>query len=217
MRTSSTLHTALILLGVAWSPLGCGGSSPEPAEVQPAGEQDHAIAESTPAAPKVIKPLAAPPVTPRTVEPVDATNTGTDTAVDTPVTGESAGDQPASVDGILELLLARHADDLPDKATLDKHDGAPTALRWIATNDERLITQARALEAPGFWPDDSNRDFLLGVAVDTKRPAKTRAAAWKGLAAWDLKADIELLNAATEATADPAVPVARAAQAALGL
>ncbi len=218
MRTSSTLY-ALLLLGVACSPLGCGGSSPEPApEVeQPVGEQDKAIAESTPAPPKIVKPLAAPPVTPRAVEPDAATDTGTDTGADAPVTGEPASDKPAGVDGVLELLLARHADDLPDKTTLDKHDGAPAALRWIATNDERLLTQARALEALGFWPNDANRNFLLGVAIDTKRPAKTRAAAWKGLAAWDLKADIELLNAATEASADPAVPVARAAQAALGM
>ncbi len=175
-------------------------------------QQDHAIAESTPAGPKIVKPLAAPPVTPRKAPAGADAPTATPTATSAP-----ASDKPASVDGVLELLLARHADDLPDKATLDKHDGAPAALRWIAANDERLITQARALETLRFWPDDSNRDFLLGTAVDAKRPVKIRAAAWKALAAWDLQADVELLNAATEASADTAVPVARAAQAALGL
>jgi hypothetical protein len=217
MRTSSTLCSALLLVGLAWSPLGCGSSEPAPTAEPPAGDQDHAIAEPTPAPPKIVKPLAAPTATPRTTDDLAATDTGTDSATDTPTAGEPASDKPANVDGVLELLLARHADDLPDKATLDSHDRAPAALRWIATHDERLITQARALEALGFWPDDSNRDFLLAAAVDAKRPVKSRAAAWKGLAAWDLKGDVELLNAATEASADPAVPIARAAQAALGL
>ena len=221
MRLRSSIRTVLLLLGVAASPLGCGGSapesdrstSPEPkAEVE--AEAEAIVEAPETVTPAVIKPLAAPPLTPLTGV-ADRPSAG---AVDAEPAGEAApADRPASVDGIVGLLLARHAEDLPEKATLDAHAEAPETLRWIALHDERLIIQARALEALGLWPDDTNRAFLLRVASDSTAQVKSRAAAWKGLAAWDLKADVELHAAATEATADPAVPIARAAQAALGL
>jgi len=199
-----------ILLTLSFLLIACGGSEPaptSPAPTAPAATTPAPVVEATPApvdtpgepivqpagTPKVIKPTSAPGIPPLQRDP-------------------AASSAPASVQGITGLLLARHADDLPAKATLEKHPEAAAALRWIAQHDERLIVAARALEALGYWPDDANRVFLLGVAADTAVPVKSRAAAWRALAAWPAS-DAALTAAAQKASGDPAVPVARAAQA----
>mgnify|MGYP000480290392 CR=1 FL=1 len=199
------MHRTLLTLSLLL--IACGGSepAPPPAPTTPAATTPAPVVEAAPVdtpvepivqpagKPKVVKPTSAPGIPPLQREPATSS-------------------APASVQGITGLLLARHADDLPAKATLEKHPDAAAALRWIAQNDERLIVAARALEALGYWPDDANRVFLLGVAADTAVPVKSRAAAWRALAAWPAS-DAALTAAAQKASGDPAVPVARAAQA----
>ena len=198
--------------------LACGGE-PEPAETTAAAASEApaapAPAPDTPAPPKVVKPINAPPVTPLQPSTPPA---GGDVPLDQPAEpagpAAASGDKPISVDGITGLLLARHAEDLPSKGTLDKHSEAPAALRWIAGNDDRLIVVARALELLAHYPEPTNRALLLSTATSTAHP-KARAAAWRALAAFDVPNDAELKAAAESASQDPAKPVALAAQAAL--
>ncbi len=128
-----------------------------------------------------------------------------------PARAGAGPERPDAVDTVVGLLLARHTEDLPSRATLNQTRGARAALLWIAQNDPRLIVQGRALEALSLWPDDSSLRYLLSAAQETKSPPKIRASAWRALAAWDLEEHAELKAAATAAAMDPSVPVAYAA------
>ena len=208
-----TNRMALPTLVLAAALLGCGGSPPAaPSEAPAAAPPVAAPPEAAP--PAAAPPTAAPEQTggPRIIKPTGA-------PARTPLQPGPAAvvpDGPASVGPITELLLARHAEDLPTAATFARHADAPAALRWIAQRDDRLIVMSRAIEALGLWPDDQNRELLFTIAANSGAQVKARAAAWKALASWDLPGDPELHAAAVAASHDPAVPIARAAKAALG-
>ena len=130
---------------------------------------------------------AAPVVTPL---PVSTASENT-----RPVAVERAEPQavPEKSQKLRALLLARHPEDLPDKAAMDLH-GAPDALHWLATDDEMMIIRTRALTSLAQYDDPASTALCTGVFQEEDVHAKLKAAAIRCLAAADLMADATLRN-----------------------
>jgi len=90
---------------------------------------------------------------------------------------------PASTGAISELLSARHAQDLPDRATLDAHADADEALAWLARNGSTAALRVRATRALGLFPDRDHDELLVEYARPTAPHPTLRAAALQALAA----------------------------------
>jgi hypothetical protein len=91
------------------------------------------------------------------------------------------------IDNLRPLLLARHAKDLPDRATLQAHANPEGTLMWLADNDDRVVVRERALLLLGHFASPSSQAFLVAAARDPSRDPKLQAAAVAGLAKYDLE------------------------------
>ena len=126
-------------------------------------------------------------------------------------------EDPAVVDieGVRELLGARHLEDLPGRAALERHPGAALALRELAWHDDALLVRRRAATTLGtLAPVEPQAERFL-VELAAAPDPDLRAAALLGLARCDLdgRADLRALVAAHAFA--PEVQVAYAAVAAL--
>jgi hypothetical protein len=133
--------------------------------------------------------------------------------VEVPVDEAPPAVLPEGVQPVRDLLLARHADDLPDKATLSSHEGALEHLQWLAANDDQMMVRARALDLLGYW--DEALPLLRQMAGDAEAHGKLRAAAILGLVRSDLSDDEASRTLLGVLTSDPDERVAAEAQAAL--
>jgi hypothetical protein len=113
------------------------------------------------------------------------------------------------------LLLARHVDDLPSRATLDHHPGAEQSLHRLARTDVKLVVRARALQLLGLYPTRESEAILVQVAQDAGQPEKLRAAALHGLGGYDLSARADLREIVLAQLDSPDAMVAVAAVVAL--
>ena len=158
-----------------------------------------------------------------TPEPAPSTATKVETrdaearataVVEVPAEEEPAAELPEGAKPIRDLLLARHADDLPDKATLESHEGALAHLTWLAENDQQMLVMARALDLLGYW--DEALPMLRETAADTGKHSKLRSAAILGLVRSDLSDDEESRAVLTKLSGDADERVSAEAKAALG-
>lgn len=127
---------------------------------------------------------------------------------------EETADIPGSVTAIESLLSARHTDDLPDEATLSRHDQPAAALRHIATHHRRMVVRGRALSALRHYRDDETRTLVLSTLTDPSAHPTLRAAAARGTAGLPLDGDLRAALELARQTDDPRV--AGAANARLG-
>ena len=104
-----------------------------------------------------------------------------------------------------ELLRARHPEDLPSRATLERVEGVGAVLRGLATGADELIVRARAAEALGQLGHEEDVPFLVALAQDTTQHGKVRAAAIIGLGHVDLAGRSEAIAmlGATARAGDP--------------
>lgn len=159
-------------------------------------------------------PEAAPVATPvATAEPTtlpSGSRGGGATTVANPTEGA-----PASTDEIRGLLLAHHDEDLPDRATLEKHEGALESLAWLARNDDTLVVRERALLLLAQWPSDPTASAVCAEVLASEAPAGARAAAATCLGNQALSTDEALLKQVVGALRDPDGRVGSAAALAL--
>jgi HEAT repeat protein len=94
--------------------------------------------------------------------------------------GEAAREPVREPTPVASLLRARHPEDLPDRATLDRHGGAE-ALWAAAGSDPDLVVRARALELLGLYDEPAQVERLLRTAQDPAAASKLRASAVIGL------------------------------------
>ncbi len=120
---------------------------------------------------------------------------------------------PEGVKPVRDLLLARHADDLPDKATLERHEGALEHLQWLAAHDDQMLVRARALDLLGYW--EEALPLLRQTAADSAAHGKLRSAAILGLLRSDLSDDEASRALLGELSSDADDRVADEARAAL--
>lgn len=104
-----------------------------------------------------------------------------------------APEAPSNTDAVRDLLLARHSEDLPTRATLEQHEGAREALAWLARYDGQLMVRERALLALGMWSSDAvAAEICADVLGDAEQPPGARAAAAECLANQNLQGDAAL-------------------------
>ncbi len=120
--------------------------------------------------------------------------------VPAPAPPAAADTEPAGVAHIRPLLLARHADDVPDRSVLEQHPHPVDSLRWLGTHDEQILVRARALDALGQWDTDDNAAFLVAVVADASALGKLRAAAALGLGRTDVGSRLWVQDALLAAT-----------------
>lgn len=155
------------------------------------------------------------PSTATKVETRDAEARTESTAVaEVPAEEAPSAELPEGVKPVRDLLLARHADDLPDKATLESHEGAMGHLQWLAANDEQMLVKARSLDLLGYW--EEALPGLRETAADTEAHSKLRSAAILGLVRSDLSDDEPSRALLTTLSSDADERVASEAKAALG-
>lgn len=135
----------------------------------PQAEGDLAGAQTAPEGPDA-EPMAALPSKPVNPAPVDL-----------PPEPE-AGDVPAGADKVQALLMARHGDDLPDKAAIDFHGEGAQILEYLAVTPGSMVVQERALVLRGLYEDAG---FCVDQAVHAAHP-KLQAAALTCLAGAEL-------------------------------
>jgi hypothetical protein len=119
------------------------------------------------------------------------------------------------IDSLRPLLLARHAKDLPDRATLQAHANPEGTLMWLADHDERVVVRERALLLLGHFDSPSSQAFLVAATRDPSRDSKLQAAAVAGLANYDLEAREDLREVVASQLEHPDVRVGYAAVQAL--
>lgn len=122
---------------------------------------------------------------------------------------------PQDYQTLRSLLLAREAENLPDKATLQRHSNAVEALTWLGRNDDQLVVRARALNVLGYFSSADVRSTLLSIARDAQQPSKARAGAVEGLARQNPGEDAALQGALLELVKDKDIRVGVAAVEAL--
>ena len=110
-----------------------------------------------------------------------------------------------AVEQVHRLLLARHPQDLPDRAALERIDGAPVALAQIMRTDPQLVVRARAAELFAAYAD--HREEAMAVVRDPAVPSKVRAAALLGLSAAEPDAGVRTLVVEVATGADPRLAV----------
>jgi hypothetical protein len=118
---------------------------------------------------------------------------------------EATADAPPSAEAIASLLGARHVEDLPDEATLARHEDPAAALRWIASHDGRMVIRARALSSLRFYDDDATRAHLLEVLRSDDAHPVLEAAAAEGTARLTLDDELRQALASARAGGDPRV------------
>lgn len=149
------------------------------------------------AAPATATPVAALPAKPVQPNPVDL-----------PVE-PNAEAMPAGADKVQALLLARHNEDLPDKAAIDFHGEGQAILEYLAVTPGSMVVQERALILRGLYEGNS---FCVDQAVNAGHP-KLQAAAVRCLVGKELS---EESLAQVQEMADDADPrIQSAAQAVL--
>ncbi len=113
---------------------------------------------------------------------------------------------PEATEDIRALLRARHTSDLPDRTTLDAHDGAERALQWLARHGETLVESERAAGLLALYPSDGSRVVCVTL-LESNGHAKTRAGAARCLGAQSGK---RVQLALLDALSDPDIRVATA-------
>ena len=94
----------------------------------------------------------------------------------------AAAEVPAGADKVQSLLMARHNDDLPDKAAIDFHGDGQAILEHLALTPASMLVQERALVLRGLYAGTS---FCVDQAVSGAHP-KLQAAAVRCLAGQQL-------------------------------
>lgn len=122
---------------------------------------------------------------PAPVRSEDAVEADSQPAVEVPATD-------AQIAGVRKLLLARHVEDLPSKATLDKHAAAPSALRALAQDDAQMMVRARATQLLGNYPEPANEALVVQIIDNEELHSSLRAAGVLALGGWDLEARVDL-------------------------
>ncbi|MCB9796739.1 MAG: hypothetical protein H6741_28910 [Alphaproteobacteria bacterium] len=127
-----------------------------------------------------------------------------------------APEAPGGTVAVRDLLLARHTEDVPGRATLEQHAGALEALAWLARYDGELMVRERALLALAQWAGDPTAAQACGAVLsDTSAPAGARAAAAECLGNQDLRGDAALRDLVVAALSDDEGRVGAAAAMAL--
>jgi hypothetical protein len=85
---------------------------------------------------------------------------------------------PSGTADVEELLRARHAEDLPDRASLEVHGDAVAILGHLAAHAETMQVRARAYDLLGLYETDPT---LVAALEDDALHGKLRAAAALGL------------------------------------
>jgi hypothetical protein len=118
---------------------------------------------------------------------------------------------PDATEDIRALLRARHTGDLPDRSTLDAHDGSEIALRWLALHGETLVEAERAAGLLALYPSEGSRAVCVAL-LESGAHAKARAGAARCLGTQQgERVEPALLGALT----DPDIRVAMAVAGAL--
>lgn len=120
---------------------------------------------------------------------------------------------PESVRAIRGLLMAFHAEDLPDAETLHAHDDAEASLIYLSQHAELLLVRARALSSLRFFPTQVSARHLLEVLRAPSTHPKLIAAALHGC---ERRHDEELMSIARDLRAHPDPRIRRAAGGVLG-
>jgi hypothetical protein len=131
-----------------------------------------------------------------------------------PATTE-APPMPAAASTVRELLMARHNDDVPDRATLDAHAGALEALVWLASHGDPLVVRARALRVLGQYAEDDARAVQVAVASDSNAHPSLVAAAILGLGDRGFGSDADSRRVVESRSSDADPRIAEAAATAL--
>lgn len=143
---------------------------------------------------------------------------GSDEPSESPSSERSASDDaesaesPPDLDTIASLLRARHAEDLPSAADLEKYPSAEASLQQLARAGETMVVRTRALRLLEHYPSDASHTLLVEIAGGTGHPA-LRAAAIEGLASQPLDRlpdTLALVSAALE-DGDPRIGLAAVA------
>lgn len=85
---------------------------------------------------------------------------------------------PPGTDTVEQLLAARHAEDAPDRETIDKHGDGKAILGHLAAHASTMQVRARAFELLGSYDADPT---LIAAVGDSALHGKLRAAAVLGL------------------------------------
>lgn len=141
-----------------------------------------------------------------------ATRVGAVADVDAPQPGATsrpdACAEPTCWASLEQRLRARHDEDLPDRAALDRLPQSEAGLTWLAGHADTLLVRARALDLLGLYAGDAARGVLLAALTDTSSHDKLRRAAVLGLARFDLATDTTVRAALVARLADDDTGVA---------
>jgi len=119
-------------------------------------------------------------------------------------------DREERVANLRPLLRARHAADLPNKATLDRHQDPGDSLRWLTNHDNSRVIRVRALVLLKHYPSKETRELVLEVARSAAEPSGVRAAALRAMGGFDLAQEVPMREelAARMGSRDPMLAVA---------
>lgn len=109
---------------------------------------------------------------------------------------------PASAQKLLPFLSAHHANDLPDKNVLNKHEKAEEGLLWIAQSGQNIGVRSRSLHLLRFYDSAETTTLLLSIAKDESENYLLRSAALSSIGSWSLEkrtAQVDVLSQALDA------------------
>lgn len=122
--------------------------------------------------------------------------------IDLPI--EPVGEMPAGADKVQALLMARHNEDLPDKAAIDFHGDGQAILEYLAQADGSMVVQERALILLALYPGNA---LCSEMAAEAPHP-KLRAAAVRCFKGKTLSAEELAVVQAAAKSQDPRVQAA---------
>ncbi len=125
---------------------------------------------------------------------------------------------PDHVKELLPLLKAHHIEDLPSKATLEKHPKAEEALLWIALNGDTVGTKSRAVKLLSYYNTDKSTEFIKTMCEKGDTHHTVRASAFHVVAGWSTSQRTDMASVISKGLDDSnALVVVAACKAATGL